>query len=150
MCGLQELHYYTSQACFCLPQPRLKASKKCTYAHPTRSFSNSTPLSQLRTNWIGIKCRTRLQYQQLAFICTCPHKNFLVKFRRISRVTPRNHQKAGIPTTAQRFPSGTKPTLTGMTVNCTSAFSSGMYSGSMNSLKWKNMRASRSAHWMNP
>ena len=66
--------YETLQASFHLSQSRLQASTKWTNVRNTRPFSNGTPPSQLRTNWIRTERQT--------------HTNFLPKFRWISRRTP--------------------------------------------------------------
>ena len=65
-CGLRESHHETLQAYFRLPQSRLQASTKRTYVRNTRPFSNGTPPSQLRTNWISIKWWTWLQLEHKA------------------------------------------------------------------------------------
>ena len=58
MSSLRESCHKTSQTYFRLPQSHLQASTKPTYACDTRPFSNGMPLSQFRTNWIGIEWRT--------------------------------------------------------------------------------------------
>ena len=45
---------------------RLQSSMKRTFERDTRPFSNGTPPTQLRTNWIGIKWRTWSRLERTA------------------------------------------------------------------------------------
>ena len=86
---LWELHHETLHAYFRLPQSRLQASTKGTYAHDTRPFPNGTLPSQFKTNWINIIWRTwsRLEHTASATCSYNVYTTFLRKFRRISRKT---------------------------------------------------------------
>ena len=107
MCGLWESPYKTSQASFCLPKSHLQASTKRTYTHATRPFSNSMSLSQLRTNWIGIKWRTWSLLENMVSATHVYDVHIHIKIFSLnldeSQKWPHGSSKAGIPAKAKRF-----------------------------------------------
>ena len=90
-----------------------------------RETLNGTPQSQIRTNLIGIKWRTGSRLERTASATRCYnvdiHIHFLPKITRISRLTPGDDQKAGIPAKTGRFPSLMSSASISITQGCKEA-----------------------------
>ena len=99
---------------FRLPQSGLQASTKRTY---TRPFSNGTPPSQLRTNWIGIKWRTCSRLERTASATRCCNVYNLYTYKFFSpnldesREWPRGPSKSRNPSESLKIPILTTMTM---------------------------------------